>query len=181
MWLLIWLSVDSPLLRCCLWWDAHGVSRFCHSWWDTHGVQILSFLVGHTWSPDFVISFFAVESTVREGFGASCFSRHVWLCVCWLCDPPAVGRQALHPSRPSEEEGLHARPLPHFFGVYFLNVSAFFGGRGIGTISLPPHNVEEFSRGGENQAHLLRMGEGQAFSLTLTVRTTTTRWLRSAG
>ena len=41
-------------------------------WWDSHGVRILSFLVGHTWSPDFVKSSSAVESTVREGFGASC-------------------------------------------------------------------------------------------------------------
>ena len=43
--------------------------------------------------------------------------------------PPGVGRQALHPSSPpatsalaatsSEEEGLHARPLPHIFGEYW--------------------------------------------------------------
>ena len=72
--------------------------------------------------------------------------------------PLGVVRQALHtPSSPatfalaaasSEEEGLHARPLPHILGDYICNVAVFFGGGRIGTFSLPPHIVEEFSGGG---------------------------------
>ena len=55
-----------------------------------------------------------------------------------------VGRQALHPSSPpatstlaatsSEEEGLHARPLPHTFGEYFCVDAAYYGGGRIGTL-----------------------------------------------
>ena len=55
-----------------------------------------------------------------------------------------MGRQALHtPSPPetsalaatsSEEEGLHARPLPHTFGEYFCVDAAYHGGGRIGTL-----------------------------------------------
>ena len=72
--------------------------------------------------------------------------------------PLGVGRQALHPSSPaassscteasSEEEGLHARPLPHILGEYICDIAGYFGGGRIGTFSLPPHIVEEFSGGG---------------------------------
>ena len=41
----------------------------------------------------------------------------------------------------SEEEGLHACPLPHIFEVAFYVVSGDFGGGRIGTFSLPPRNV----------------------------------------
>ena len=125
------------------------------------------------------------------------FSRHVWLCVCWLCDPLGVGRQALRPSRPAglllHEPWLLRRKrdcTPALFLTSSLcsscNVAAFFGGGRIGTspflLTMSRSSPEE-----EGQAHLLTNpastseGEGQAFSLTLTVRTTTTRWLRSAG
>ena len=59
------------------------------------------------------------------------------------CVSPGVERQALHPSSPpatsalaatsSEEEGLHARPLPHILGVYINIVAVFFGGGRIRT------------------------------------------------
>ena len=48
----------------------------------------------------------------------------------------------------SEEEGLHARPLPHILGEYICDIAVYFGGGRIGTFSLPPHIVEEFSGGG---------------------------------
>ena len=58
--------------------------------------------------------------------------------------PPGVGRQTLHPSSPaaasalavasSEEEGLHARPLPHTYGEYFCVDAAHHGGGRIGTL-----------------------------------------------
>ena len=63
--------------------------------------------------------------------------------------PPGVGRQALHPSRPpatsalaatsSEEEGLHARPLPHIFGEYFCVDAAYHGGGRICTLPSSSH------------------------------------------
>ena len=69
--------------------------------------------------------------------------------------PLGVERKALHPSSPaasstttagtSEEEGLHACPLPHILGDYFCNVAEFSGGGGTG---LPPHNVGEYFGGG---------------------------------
>ena len=74
-------------------------------------------------------------------------------------NPTGVERKALHHPSPaassttavasSEEEGLHARPLPHISGGYICDVAVNFGGGRIGTFSLPPHIVEEFSwRGG---------------------------------
>ena len=80
--------------------------------------------------------------------------------MCWLTSPVVVsfmalplevGRKALRPPSPaassttavgtSEEEGLHACPLPHNFEVAFYLVSRDFGGGRIGTFSLPPHNA----------------------------------------
>ena len=78
--------------------------------------------------------------------------------VCVLALPLGVGRQALHHPSPaatsalaaasSEEEGLHARPLPHTFGEYICVVTVYIGGGRIGTFSHPPHFVAEFSGGG---------------------------------
>ena len=48
----------------------------------------------------------------------------------------------------SEEEGLHARPLPHILGEYICDIAVYFGGGRIGTFSLPPHMDEGFSGGG---------------------------------
>ena len=90
-------------------------------------------------------------ATARE-----CASSRRVSCVRAL--PLGVGRKALHPSSPaassmttagtSEEEGLHARPLPHIVGDCFFSVAEFFGGGRIGTFSLPPQIDEEFSGGG---------------------------------
>ena len=81
----------------------------------------------------------------------------VWV-VCFRAFPLVVERKALHPPSPaatlalaaasSEEEGLHARPLPHILGDYICNVAVYFGGGRIGTFSLPPHIDAEFSGGG---------------------------------
>ena len=72
--------------------------------------------------------------------------------------PTGGGDSALHPPSPaassttaagtSEEEGLHACPLPHIAEVAFHLVSGDFGGGRIGTFSLPPHNVREYLGGG---------------------------------
>ena len=77
---------------------------------------------------------------------------------CVLALPLGVGRMALHFPSPaasltmaagtSEEEGLHACPLPHNFEVAFYLVSGDFGGGRIGTFSLPPHNAGEYFGGG---------------------------------
>ena len=48
----------------------------------------------------------------------------------------------------SEEEGLHACPLPHIYEVAFYLVSGDFGGGRICTFSLPPHNAGEYFGGG---------------------------------
>ena len=55
-------------------------------------------------------------------------------------------RQTLHPPSPasssastaasSEEEGLHACPLPHILGEYICDVAVYFGGGRIGIFSL---------------------------------------------
>ena len=67
-------------------------------------------------------------------------------------------RKALHLTSPaassttaagtSEEEGLHACPLPHIVEVAFYLVSGDFGGGRIGTFSLPPHDAGEYFGGG---------------------------------
>ena len=104
-------------------------------------------------------------------------------CVCCLTSPVVVSfialplgveRKALHPPSPgassttaagtSEEEGLHACPLPHIFEVAFCLISGNFGGGRIGTSPFllttpvstseeegtghPPHNVREYLGGG---------------------------------
>ena len=78
-------------------------------------------------------------------------------------------RQALHPPSPaassttaagtSEEEGLHARPLPHILEVAFYLVSGEFGGGRIGTFSLPPHIDVGFFGGGGTGPPLRNAGE----------------------
>ena len=69
-----------------------------------------------------------------------------------------MGRQALHSPCPAasastttaspEEEGLHARALPHILEMAFNVVSVDFGGGRIGTFSLPPHTDGDFLGGG---------------------------------
>ena len=66
-------------------------------------------------------------------------------CVLALPSPAASSTMA---AGTSEEEGLHACPLPHNFEVAFYLVSGDFGGGRIGTFSLPPHNVGEYFGGG---------------------------------
>ena len=173
-------SLDDVFLQGCL-------------WWDSHGVRILSFLVGHTWSPDFVISFSVVESTVGKGLVhlVLCLVERLIGCVTtWGGEtdrlsscPPATSASAV---TSLEEEGLHARPLPHILGVYINFVAVFFGGGRIGTspflLTMSRCSLEE-----EGEALLLTNpassseGEGQALFLTMSVRSVTACWLCSAG
>ena len=98
------------------------------------------------------------ESHSSGWFDASVVTRFVSMVSLVNCSvverllvvcPPGVGRQALHPSSPpatsalaatsSEEEGLHARPLPHIFGEYFCVDAAYHGGGRIGTLPSSSH------------------------------------------
>ena len=125
---------------------------FVISWWDALGVQILSFRF-----------FCGVHSS--GGFGAS---GCIWLSVCWLCVPLGWGdrlstpKSRLHHRRPRvlrrKRDCTH--PLPHILEIAILLVSGDFGGGRIGTspflLTLPVCTSE---------------GEGQAFSLTSTSTT----------
>ena len=113
----------------------------------------VQFVVSHVIA--MCMSYAILESTVRDGFGASCLV--VGLCVCWLCVP--WGGETGSP--PLKSSG------------FFFMCRGFFGGRGIARpsssshprcvhqqcgcvlrrrkdwhFSLPPHNAEEFSGGG---------------------------------
>ena len=103
MWLLIWSSVDSFLLRGCL-------------WWGTHGVQISSF---------------RFCCGVHNSGRAWCATHLGW--GDRLSTPQDQRLLLHEPWLLRRKEGLPARPLPHIFGVHFLCVAAFFGGGRIGT------------------------------------------------
>ena len=65
-------------------------------WWDTHGVLILSFLVGRTWSPDFVFCLLLWSPQFGKGFDAPCFLAMCLVERLFVVVPLGVGRQALH-------------------------------------------------------------------------------------
>ena len=127
----------------------------------TRGVRLLTILrcvvatFGRVW---------CIWKTVRKGLmhlGTTC---HVAVLV--VC-PPGVGRQTLHPSSPpatsalaatsSEEEGLHACPLPHNFSEYICDVAVLRRRKDCTQVLLPTMRVCTSEE------------EGQAFFLTMSV------------
>ena len=64
-------------------------------------------MVGHTWSPDFVISSLLWSPQFGKGLVHLVFSPYVWLIVCWLCDPLGWGDRL---STPQDQRLLLLEP-----------------------------------------------------------------------
>ena len=94
--------------------------------------------------------------------------------------PPPLATSALA-AISSEEEGLHAGPLPHTFGVYFRVDAAYHGGGRIGTLPSSSQWRGVLRRRRDTIPACTWEGEGQALFLTTSVRSTTTCRLCSAG
>ena len=132
MWLLIWLSVDSPLLRGCLWWDTHGVqiSSFCFCCGVHSSGRVWCILF---FSPCLVVRLLVVRPT----WGVETGSPPLKTSGYFFMNRGFFGGRGI--ARPASSSHLRCvLPL----------CRCVLRRRKDWHLFLPPHNVEEFSGGG---------------------------------